>query len=127
MQYSQQNGVAAKINQSVPNQWSAGQVVPSPADWVIAVRLMDWAVDFMCNFHPESVLCGGSSTTLPSDIELAMLRVRLAKVLDYAYNRSPEYTLNRGSADYIISDSIMQWANGDCETVPEFALVAAGC
>ena len=124
MQYSQQNGVAA---QSVPNQWSAGQVMLSPADWVIAVRLMDWAVDFICELYPQSIFGDRPKATLPSDVELAMLRVRLAKVLDYAYSRNPEHKLHRMHSDYFISDSILQWANGDCEADPEHAWTASGC
>jgi hypothetical protein len=122
---SQQNSVAAE---SLPTKWSAGQMSLSPADCVIAVRLMDWAVDFMCNFHPRCTISGGSSTTLPSDIELARLTVRLAEVLEVVYSRSkPSIELVRGSADYNIEDSIRQWANGDCESDPGYAWIAANC
>ena len=101
---SQQNSVAAE---SLPTKWSAGQMSLSPADCVIAVRLMDWAVDFMCNFHPRCTISGGSSTTLPSDIELARLTVRLAEVLEVVYSRSkPSIELVRGSADYNIEDTV---------------------
>ena len=123
MQISQQNSVAA---QSLPAKWGAGQILLSPADWVIAVRLMDWAVDFMCNLHPE--VWTSCSLTLPSDIELAMLTVRLAEVLEVVYSRSmPSIKLDRGSADYAIMETIWHWANGDCESDPGCAWITANC
>ena len=54
---------------------------------------MDWTVDFMCELYPQDIFGSASfrpKATLPSDVELAMLRGSLAKVLDHAYNCSPE-------------------------------------
>jgi len=133
-QAEQQGNTAAP---SVPVQWSEGQLVLTPADWVIAIRLTDWAMEFMSRpivAQLDARICRGrrgeakQALKAAVDVQMAMLRLCFAQMLDRVY--SSAHTVESvafGTEDCIAEDCLRHWASDDAEQDPIIGWISVGC
>ena len=133
-QTEQQGNTAAP---SVPVQWSKGQLVLTPADWVIAIRLTDWAMEFMSRpivAQLDARICRGrrgeakQALKAAEDVQMAMLRLCFAQMLDRVY--SSAHTVESvafGTKDCITEDCLRHWASDDAEQDPIIGWISVGC